>query len=83
MSEVSHDTPGRRSSPGRALAALGIALGVLALLVVVSAPELLRVPGQAGQLLLLVLAPGLPGLALLGVVLVRRRKRADEGPDRG
>jgi len=83
MSEVSHDAPGRRSSPGRALAALGIALVVLGLLVVLSAPELLRVPGRAGQLLLLVLAPGLPGLALLGVVLVRRRKQDAGRPARG
>ena len=62
-----------------ARALLWVLAGLLALvgLTVLVAPELASAPGAIGELLLLVLAAGLPGLILIAV-LVRRRRRLDD-----
>ncbi len=62
-----------------ARALLWVLAGLLALvgLTVLVAPELTSAPGAIGELLLLVLAAGLPGLILIAAV-VRRRRRLDD-----
>ncbi len=64
-------------SVARALLWVLAGLLVLVTLTVLVAPELASAPGAIGELLLLVLAAGLPGLILIAL-LVRRRRRLDD-----
>jgi hypothetical protein len=61
----------------RPLVGLAVGLLVFAGLALATAPELWAAPGRVPQLLLLILAAGVPGL-LLVAVLIPRRRRLDE-----
>jgi hypothetical protein len=81
MSEVSQDPPpAQDSSPvqgrppqTRALWWLFGGLGLLVVVVVATAPELLGDLGGLGSLVLVVVAAGLPGLAAVVWIAARRR----------
>lgn len=66
---------GQAGSARRALLWLVAGLGLLALAMVAVAPELLTAaPGAGAELVLLVFAAAVPGLIVLGVVALRRRR---------
>ena len=75
---------GEDGSIGRALLWLGLGAVVLVVGALAIAPELLRMPGQLSELLLLVLAAGVPGTLLLLAVIARRRRidRTEQGGSR-
>lgn len=78
------ELPRRRAPETRALWWLLGGLGLLALTVVALMPELLGDLSGLGALALVVLAAGLPGIAIMGVVAVRRRPtRTHDGDDGG
>ncbi|MFW5933399.1 MAG: hypothetical protein ACOCT8_01585 [Actinomycetota bacterium] len=68
---------GESGALARALLWVVSGLAAVVVLMVLTAPELLGEPGVFGQLLLLVLAAGLPGLVVIAAV-VRRRRRIDQ-----
>lgn len=70
---------GQAGSARRALLWLVAGLGLLALAMVAVAPELLTAaPGAGAELVLLVFAAAVPGLIVLGVVALRRRREHAE-----
>ncbi len=71
--------PHAQAAGSVARALLWLVAGIAALFVLAGlvAPELMAAPGEVGQLLILVLLAGLPGLILI-VAVVRRRRRIDE-----
>lgn len=76
--------PGEDGSVARALLWLGLGAVVLVVAALATAPELLRIPGQLSEVLLLVLAAGLPGTLLLLAMIARRRRidRTEQGGPR-
>lgn len=76
--------PAEDGAIARALLWVVAGLVLLVLLAVVTAPELLAVPGTISTVLLVVLAAGLPGVLVLLSVVGRRRRidRLDRGEDR-
>ncbi|MFU8839511.1 MAG: hypothetical protein ACNA8R_02180 [Nitriliruptoraceae bacterium] len=75
---------GEDGSIARALLWLGLGAVLLIAAVLATAPELLRSPGQLSQLLVLVLAAGIPGTLLLLAMIARRRRidRMERGGSR-
>ena len=76
--------PEEHGAIARALLWVVAGLGLLVLLAVATAPELLAAPGTISHVLLLVLAAGLPGGLLLLSVVGRRRRidRQERGEER-
>ncbi len=65
---------------GRALLWVLAGFAALAIAVVAMAPELLRADvGATSELVVIAAAAGLPGLVVLAVIAVSRRRRSDEG----
>jgi hypothetical protein len=81
--EVDGAGPDREEgSIARALLWLALGLVLLVLGALAIAPELLQLPGQLSEVLLLILAAGVPG-ALLLLAMIGRRRRIDRSEQGG